>query len=239
MFVGICGIIGGGKTTFCKGLSKTLNYIGLYEPVKDNSYLSDFYKFVFNFKKVQKQIDTLKIPPEERFMYESSIPFNIQIEFLWKRYLLHQQACFAQPGAVQDRVIYEDSIFAKMLYDDGMINKRDFLNYTGIFGAMKHTLEYPDVLIYLQVKPEVAFERLKTRGRIEEKNVPLEYLQNLNDNYEEFIKEISTWCPVYTLDWNKNINLVNGDYEKTIQHISEDINMRKENSNFYKRITRI
>lgn len=44
-----------------------------------------------------------------------------------------------------------------------------------------------DLLIYLKTSPEVAFSRMQNRGRHEEDSVPLEYLSNLHEAYEDWL----------------------------------------------------
>ena len=43
-FIVVSGLIGVGKTVLTEKLAKLLGYEPIYEPVKDNPYLSDFYK---------------------------------------------------------------------------------------------------------------------------------------------------------------------------------------------------
>jgi deoxyadenosine kinase len=43
LFITISGIIGAGKSTLATALADKLNLPVFYEPVKDNSYLADFY----------------------------------------------------------------------------------------------------------------------------------------------------------------------------------------------------
>lgn len=41
-------------------------------------------------------------------------------------------------GGVQDRTIYEDSVFARMLKDSGHISARDYDTYKELFSAMSN-----------------------------------------------------------------------------------------------------
>lgn len=47
--------------------------------------------------------------------------------------------------------------------------------------------------VYLRTDPEVAFERIKTRNRFEEKDVTLEYIQHLHELHDK-------WLNVHTTD---------------------------------------
>ena len=180
MFIGIAGIIGAGKSTLAKGLADFLDYTAYNEPVKDNPYLVDFYADMNRWGAM------------------------MQIHLLFRRFEQHQQIVWnKRKGAVQDRTIYEDTIFARMLHDAGFIDQRDYETYTGHFNVMKRFLVYPDVLIYLRVSPKVSMQRIQERGRESEGGITLEYMENLYNGYENFIEEMNHYTRVLTLDWNE------------------------------------
>lgn len=180
MFIGIAGIIGAGKSTLAKGLADFLDYTAYNEPVKDNPYLVDFYADMNRWGAM------------------------MQIHLLFRRFEQHQQIVWnKRKGAVQDRTIYEDTIFARMLHDAGFIDQRDYETYTGHFNVMKRFLVYPDVLIYLRVSPKVSMQRIQKRGRTSEGGITLEYMENLYNGYENFIEEMNHYTRVLTLDWNE------------------------------------
>ena len=179
MFVGIAGIIGAGKTTLTQSLADALGYEAYYEPVKENVYLGDFYTDMKRWGAM------------------------MQLYLLFKRFEQHQRLVWTTAkGAVQDRTIYEDTIFAKMLHDGGLIDDRDYETYTGHFSLMKRFLVYPDILIYLQVEPETAFKRIQKRGRDVEQTITLDYLEQLHQGYEQFAEEMGRYTRVLTVDWN-------------------------------------
>lgn len=180
MFIGIAGIIGAGKTTLTRDLAATLGYEAFYEPVKENVYLADFYQDMKRWGAM------------------------MQLYLLTKRFEQHQRVIWAShKGAVQDRTIYEDTIFARKLHEAGLIDDRDYEVYCGHFAIMKRFLVYPDVLVYLQVDPKRAFERIQKRGRDVERTVTAEYLERLNEGYEQFAQEMTRYTRVLTIDWNE------------------------------------
>ncbi len=179
LFIGIAGIIGSGKTTVTQLLSDKLNLVPWFEPVKENPYLEKFYR------------------DKKRY------GFNMQIFLLNKRFRQHQHIIWRDESSVQDRTIYEDCIFAKMLYESGDIDPLDYQTYRELFQNMTNFLHNIDIIIYLDVEPEIAFERIKMRGRECEKDLPLEYLKALRTGYEEWLKEISQRMKVIRIDWNE------------------------------------
>jgi deoxyadenosine/deoxycytidine kinase len=165
------GIIGCGKTTFTKEVGKRLNLRVLQEPVDSNPYLEPFYK------------DPKKYA------------FAMQIYLLHKRFAMQQLASMeatgvgGYEGAILDRSLAGDRVFAKLHRDAGNIEHLDWQNYEECYGIMCRTLLPPTRFIFLDVQPETAYERMKNRNRDAEAGVPLEYLQQLRDGYQELIEE--------------------------------------------------
>jgi len=117
VFIGISGMIGAGKSTLATALAKELGLPVYYEPVSDNTYLEDFYKDMKQFS------------------------FPMQIYLLNKRFKQQQQIVWQGAGGVQDRTIYEDSVFARMLRDSGHLNDRDFNTYMELFQNMANFMK--------------------------------------------------------------------------------------------------
>ena len=193
MFIGIAGIIGAGKSTLAQNLDAKLGYKSYNEPVDDNPYLEDFY------------IDMIRWGA------------MMQIHLLFRRFEQHQQIVWnSEKGAVQDRTIYEDTIFARMLHESGFIDRRDYNTYLGHFNLMKRYLLYPDILLYLRVNPETSLNRITQRGRKAEKGITLEYMQKLFLGYENFIDEMGRYTRVISLDWNHYLEI-----DEVVDRISE------------------
>ena len=177
--IGISGIIGVGKSTLTEDLGKHLNSNVIYEPVDDNKYLSGFYQDMKRYS------------------------FPMQVYLLNRRFKQHQQMVWSDKSTIQDRTIYEDVIFAKMLWEDGLMEELDFKTYVDLFKNMSNFLHRPDLIVYLDVEPEEALKRCRRRSRDCESKMTLEYLVKLKKGYEEWLKDIEPRIPVLRLDWNK------------------------------------
>ncbi len=179
LFIGIAGMIGAGKSTLATALAEHLEIDVYYEPVEDNEYLEDFYR------------DTRRYA------------FAMQIYLLNRRFQQHQEIIWRGRSAVQDRTIYEDSIFAKMLAESDLMDERDYRTYSELFRHMSNFMCKPNVIVYLDVSPELSQERIRQRGREVEGGVSLEYLSALHKGYEAFIADISRVIPVIRVDYDR------------------------------------
>src|SRR5689334_21318377 len=179
IFIGIAGMIGAGKSTLAAALGQHLGIDTYYEPVADNEYLADFY--------------------QETARYS----FAMQVYLLNRRFQQHQEIIWRGRSAVQDRTIYEDSIFAKMLAKTGLMDERDYRTYQSLFRNMSNFMCKPSVIVFLDVSPESSAERIKMRSRDVESQIPLDYLKALHEGYEEFVSSISKVIPVIRVDYER------------------------------------
>jgi len=179
LFIGIAGMIGAGKSTLATALGEHLDMDVYHEPIEDHEYLADFYR------------DTRRYA------------FATQIYLLNRRFQQHQEIIWRGRPAVQDRTIYEDSVFAKMLAKSGLMDERDYRTYITLFRNMSNFMCKPNMIVYLDVSAEESRERIQKRGREVEAGITLDYLQALYAGYEEFIDDISRVTPVIRVDYQR------------------------------------
>ena len=163
-YYAIAGNIGAGKSSLTTLLARHFKWKAYYESVDDNPYLSDFYEDMRRWS------------------------FNLQVYFLSSRFKSQKEIVNTRESFVQDRTIYEDvEIFAKNLYQMGLMSKRDFENYNNLFREMVAFLTPPDLLIYLRADVPTLVRQIQQRGRDYETSIRIEYLERLNNLYEEWI----------------------------------------------------
>ncbi len=204
IFIGIAGMIGAGKSTLATALGQHLGIETYYEPVADNEYLADFYT------------DTARYS------------FAMQVYLLNRRFQQHQEIIWRGKSAVQDRTIYEDSIFAKMLAKTGLMDERDYRTYVQLFRNMSNFMCKPSVIVFLDVSPEASAERIRSRSRDVESKIELGYLQALRDGYEEFVESISKVIPVIRVDYERFA---------TAEEMAEVIKREYLDASFLRRVT--
>ena len=165
MHIAIAGNIGSGKTTLTKMLAKRYGWIPRFEPVDNNPYLEDFYADMNRWS------------------------FNLQVYFLNKRFREVVEISKCNDTIIQDRTIFEDArIFAPNLHNQGYMSDRDFNNYSDLFDLMMSLVGLPDLMIYIRSTIPNLIAQIGKRGREYEQTMRIDYLQGLNDLYEEWIK---------------------------------------------------
>ena len=146
--------------------------------------------------------------------------FNLQIFLLNKRFKQQQQIVWAGTGGVQDRTIYEDAVFARMLRDSGLMTARDFNCYMELFNNMSNFMKKPNIIVHLEVSPEESLRRIKARSRGCETGITLKYLEDLHAAYEAFLADIARVIPVIKVDYSRfhsvdeMARVVKEEYEK-------------------------
>ena len=165
MHIAVAGNIGSGKTTLTTMLAKRYGWIPRFEPVDNNPYLDDFYADMPRWS------------------------FNLQVYFLNKRFKEVVEISKSKEVIIQDRTIFEDAkIFAPNLHEMGMMSDRDFDNYSDLFDLMMSLVKLPDLMIYIRSTIPNIVSQIQKRGREFEKSIRIDYLQGLNQRYEDWIK---------------------------------------------------
>lgn len=165
MYLAIAGNIGAGKSSLTRILAEDYGLTPVFEAVDENPYLEDFYRDM------------------------SRYAFHSQIFFLGKR--LEQHLTRVNPGerVVQDRTIYEDAgVFARNLFEQGVMDERDYGSYCRMYEAISRALRPPDLLIYLRTGLPKLRRQMRRRGRGYEENISDEYLERLSRLYESWLE---------------------------------------------------
>lgn len=169
-------------------LSKRFSWTAHFEAVSENPYLSDFYKNMSRWS------------------------FPLQIFFLNNRFKAHQKITLGMNSSIQDRSIYEDAnIFARNLHETGQMERRDYENYLELYQVMCQFLTPPDLVVYLRKSLPKLKERIAQRGRDYERDIPDQYLSNLNRYYDD-------WMLKYDLGKKLIIESDGLDFLNNIQH---------------------
>ena len=80
-------------------------------------------------------------------------------------------------------------IFAKMLYDQGKMEKIEYDIYLKWFDSFSKNSVIQKI-IYMKTYPKICFDRVNKRNRIGESNISIEYLIDCNKYHEEMMEKI-------------------------------------------------
>ena len=164
MHIAIAGNIGSGKTTLTGLLAQHYGWLPKFESVAENPYLDLFYKD------------------------KARWAFNLEVFFLKERFKDVLDITQATQNVVQDRSIFEGVyIFSKNNRDMGNLDNRDFETYMELFELMTSLVDAPDLLIYLRASVPHLVENIRKRNRTYEQTMSIDYLENLNQRYDEFV----------------------------------------------------
>ena len=164
MHIAIAGNIGSGKTTLTRMLSNYYGWVPRYESVDFNPYLDDYYKDIPRWS------------------------FAMEVYFLKERFKDLIAISQSKETIVQDRSIFEGVyVFTANNRAMGNLTDRDYDTYMELFSQMLTLVRMPDLMIYLRSSITHLVENIQKRGREYEQTMQIEYLQNLNERYEDFI----------------------------------------------------
>jgi deoxyguanosine kinase len=157
-FIVIEGPLRVGKTTLAKILAERLHARRIYD-CEDNPFLADFYK--------EKPGSALRA----------------QMYFLMERQKRVREALAVEaPGPVlSDFLMEKDRIFANL-----NLNDQELKLYERYYEVMAADIPPPDLVIYLQAKPEVLRARIEKKASREETQISIEYIEEVARAYEHF-----------------------------------------------------
>ena len=117
-----------------------------------------------------------------------------------------------------ERSVISDKVFSSAMFEQGLIDQRFYGVYTD--RVCRELEKHPiDLVVYLRADPEVSFRRQLGRGREEESNVSIEYLQLLHKHHE-------IWIPNYVEYFNTGYLEVDYNTFKKPEEIRDAIEER-------------
>ena len=177
------GPIGVGKTSLARRLGAHIEAQLLLEQPELNPFLSRFYQ------------------DQRRYALQT------QLFFLFQR--IDQLRDLSQPDfftqqVVADYLLEKDPLFAHLTLNDD-----EYALYRQIYDRVSTQSAAPDLVIYLQAKPETLIARVRKRGVDMERKISDAYLTILAESYTRFFHNYDA-APVMVVN-SENLNFVDRD----------------------------
>lgn len=164
LHIAVAGNIGSGKSTLTEMLSRHYGWKAQMEAVMKNPYMDDYYKDLKRWS------------------------FPMEVFFLKERFRDVLQICQSEETIVQDRSIFEGVyVFTANNYKQGNLIDKDYETYMELFDIMMSQVRMPDLMIYLRASVPHLVANIQKRGRNYEQQIPIDYLEGLNHQYDDFI----------------------------------------------------
>src|SRR3989442_12263742 len=147
-----------GKSTLARILGERLHARRIYD-CEDNPFLEDFYRG------------------------KAGAAFRAQMYFLMERQKRLREALAVEtPGhLLSDFLMEKDRIFANLNLDD-----EELKLYERYYELLARDIPPPDLVIYLQAKPEVLRTRIAKKAVKDENQISTEYIEEVSRAYEHF-----------------------------------------------------
>jgi deoxyguanosine kinase len=157
-FIVIEGPLRVGKSTLAKILAERLHSRRIFD-CEDNPFIADFYK------------------------EKPGAAFRAQMYFLIERQKRIREALAVEaPGPIlSDFLLEKDRIYANLNLDD-----EELKLYERYYEALTADIRPPDLVVYLQAKPEVLRTRIAKKASRDENHISLEYIEEVARAYEHF-----------------------------------------------------
>ena len=123
---------------------------------------------------------------------------------------------------VTDYMFVKDRLFAAL-----NLNEKEMSLYDSVAKMMEKNIIHPDLVIFLQADTETLMKNISKRGRDFEKNMSEDYIDALNQVYNEYFFRYQE-TPLIIINTN-NIDFVQnpGDLEEMIGYIRQPISGTK------------
>lgn len=193
------GNIGSGKTTFLNRFSK-YDALILSEPVEK-------WRNVRGHNLLAK-------------MYEDPTRWSLSFQTIVQKTMLELHLHKTnKPVKMMERSIYSARyIFVENLHRSKVMSSPEYAVLDEWFQWINKNMDIKgDLIVYLRTDPKVVYERMRARARVEERHVPLEYLEQLHKIHEDWLYHKTAFscpAPVLIVDANKELTGMEEEYKK-------------------------
>ncbi|PTD95203.1 deoxynucleoside kinase [Pseudothauera lacus] len=172
-YIVVEGPIGAGKSSLARRLAERLPANTLFEQPEANPFLARFYQ----------NTERWALPTQLSFLFQRIDQINALM------------AADSGERVVSDFILQKDPLFAALNLGDD-----ELALYQRIFdNMMPPTLPRPDLVIYLQARPETLMERIRRRGMDAERRISETYVQRVAERFARFFYQYDA-APLFIVD---------------------------------------
>lgn len=215
-FFVVDGNIGAGKTTFLRIIAEYIRAHVVYEPT------AKWQKIIGHDNLLEKFYNDT---PRWAYTFQS---------YAFITRIMEQEAHalqYTEPIHILERSVFSDRYcFAQNCHELGLMSDLEWELYKDLFSwLVDNYVIRPHGFIYLQVDPEVCYQRINHRNRSEEKGISLDYLTSLHQKHEDWLihkKGVAPYVkdiPVLTLNCNEDFQHSTIQQKKHVDSIIEFI----------------
>ena len=199
--IAVEGSIGVGKTSLSRILSEKLKCKLVLEEFEENPFLTEFYK------------------DPDRYAFQTQLFFLLS---RYKQQIEFQQIDIFTKSIVSDYMFMKDRIFASL-----NLNDKEMSLYNNVALILEKNMIHPDLIIFLQSDTDRLMSNIKSRGRNYEMTMDWNYIDALNQIYNEFFFRYDK-SPLLIINTN-DIDFVNdqNDLKEVLDIIQKPINGTK------------
>ena len=172
--ISIEGNIAAGKTRLMNQISKQCPWVEcLREPIEswENVHGYSLLESLYNDRRANKAL--------------------IQSNILHSLHHLYGAPTRSRIRVIERSVHTSRFIFMEIMQELGDITPSEYAflvqQYEELIGGQTSVAAHVDVILYIRTSPEVAYMRMRTRGRACEQNISLDYLKKVHRKYEEWL----------------------------------------------------
>lgn len=182
------GNIGSGKSTLLEALRDNDNVTVLLEPIQKWQDMNGTNLFKLMTKEPKRWANVFQTYVLITMLEQHALSVGTPIKIL-ERSVFSAQHCFM-----------------KLLSENAIVHPVELaIHEQWIDFAKKNQLVKVDMGIYIRTSPEIALQRVRSRGRMEEGSITLEYLHQLHVKHEEWLMS-SAWRDSFD-----DLQIINGD----------------------------
>lgn len=170
----------------------------------------------YNCRLILEQFDDNPFLP---FFYENpeKFAFSVELFFMTERHkqleesLLHQDLFYS--FTVADYAFIKTLLFARKNLVD-----KEFRLFQKLFNVLNGSFPVPDILVYFHRNIDILQSNIQKRGRSYESKIKNKYLQDIQDSYFEYFRNILSF-PIVIIDLSEIDFVDNPSHYDTIESL--------------------